>query len=169
MLILLIIFLVLLVLLTFLLVTPLVLEIDSESSRPLNLRWWGVAGFSVVLEEEEFAGELRIFGFKRRISFTGRKRKKAKAKVAKPHPEKPKRKRRFTLRMVRNLLGSFKVRQLEWELDTGNFVLNGQLYSVLWMFQRPHMQVSINFLGRNRLKLVVDNRLIRLAWAFLKR
>jgi hypothetical protein len=159
MMVLLVILMVFLVLLTFLLVTPILLEIDTDSTRPLILRWRGILCLALVMDADKFCGEVKILGFKKEFQFKNRQKKQARTK----------RKSRLTLHKVMNVLRSFQVKNMDWELDTGNYVLNAQLYSVTWILERPRVQIHLNFLGHNRLRMVIGNRLIRLVWAFIKK
>ena len=150
-------------LLTFLLVTPIIIEVDSELDRPLRLIWRGIGMFSVFVEGDRFWGEFRAFGFHRQFPFKGRPKQKAE------RPTKKQKRSRFTMRMAINLIRSFRIRELVWHLDTGDFVLNARLFAVAALLSRPHIGIFINFTSSNSLRVTVTNRLISLIWAYVRK
>jgi uncharacterized spore protein YtfJ len=97
MIVLLIILMVFLALLTFLLVTPILLEIDTDSERPLVLTWRGILRLSLVMDADKFCGEVKILGFKKEFQFKSRGKKHAKKK----------RNSKLTFHKVLNVLRSF--------------------------------------------------------------
>jgi len=55
-------------------------------------------------------------------------------------------------------LKSFKVKKLLLNIDTGNCILNAKLYPFFSLLNYQIGNFSINFQGRNRLALEVENR-----------
>lgn len=148
---------VLLGLLTFLLVTPIILEVDTDSEQPIRVVLRGVFRFAVIVVGDEFMGEVSVFGIRKRFKFKASTKKKEGRKT------------KFTLRKGMQLLRTFQLRLLDWELDTGDYSLNARLYALTWIVARPNVRIRLNFIGCNRLRLVVVNRLISLGWAFLRK
>lgn len=67
-----------------------------------------------------------------------------------------------------NVLRSFRVRELRWELDTGNYLHNALLYPIFYLLNLQNASTGINFLGRNGIRIRVGNRLMRMLFAFFK-
>lgn len=68
---------------------------------------------------------------------------------------------------ILGVLKSFQVKEIFVNIDTGDFVLNAQLYP-LCMFLNYHIgQFSINFEGKNQIKLQLRNRPIYLIKAII--
>jgi hypothetical protein len=65
------------------------------------------------------------------------------------------------------LLRAFRLDYLEWRLDTGDFVCNGQLYPLCYEASRARVRLSVNYQGDNRLCLQVSTRPYRLLAALL--
>ncbi|MFD2517037.1 hypothetical protein [Salinimicrobium flavum] len=67
-----------------------------------------------------------------------------------------------------NVLRSFRVRELRWELDTGNYRHNALLYPIFYLLNLQDASAGINFLGRNGIRIRVGNSLMRMLFAFFK-
>ncbi len=153
----------LLALMLWLLLAPLIIRVDT-ARHDYSLSWRGIGRVSVVLLNDELALRVRIF-FWRMHFFPLRKPDK---------PDKPtsakKRtgiQRRFTWLKAKRLLQSFRIQRFKVELDTDDYALNAQLYPLLYWVSGPSRDLSVNFSGRNRLLLQIENRLFRIVRVLL--
>jgi len=108
---------------------------------------------------------IRICWWSWRPGFAGRRAKK-------PRANKPKKARRTTparqWRRVTGILGSFDLQRLELDLDTGDTVLNAQLYPLNHIIRNDRMLVNVNWQHKNRLLLVLESRGIHLLYHLVK-
>ena len=73
----------------------------------------------------------------------------------------------MTLAQGKRLLQSFRVKSFRLELDTGNPILNAQLFPLGFLMGRYSKKVGINFQGRNDILLQIANRPIYILNAFI--
>jgi len=66
--------------------------------------------------------------------------------------------RKIGTKKVIRILKSFKVKKLLLNIDTGNYILNAKLYPIFLLLNYQIGNFNINFQGRNRLVLEVENR-----------
>lgn len=71
---------------------------------------------------------------------------------------KHQKKREIGTKKMMRFLKSFKVKKLLLNIDTGNCILNAKLYPFFSLLNYQIGNFSINFQGRNRLVLEVENR-----------
>ena len=79
--------------------------------------------------------------------------------------------RLFEQRIKKNwlsVLRTFKVREFRLNLDTDNYITNSLLFPLAYFAQRKGYQIGINYLGRQDVSIVVQNRLARILLALLK-
>jgi hypothetical protein len=156
----------LLVIFVYLLLMPLELCIDSYRGK-----YYLQIGFLARLSVEKDPAELlrlhlkvlflNFFWRPSDLSAPGRWKKKPSKK------EISSKKRKITLRQGRRLLQSFKVKAFRLELDTGNPLLNAQLFPLSFLWGTHVGKVGINFMGRNNILLQIANRPIYILNAFI--
>ncbi|WP_299124258.1 hypothetical protein [uncultured Winogradskyella sp.] len=74
----------------------------------------------------------------------------------------------ISLRKIINVLGTFRVKQFQAEIDSGDCIFNSKLYPVFALFNfYNNTQLSANFEGRNNVLLSIENRPIRLIKSFI--
>ncbi|MCB0798241.1 MAG: hypothetical protein H6548_00640 [Chitinophagales bacterium] len=73
-----------------------------------------------------------------------------------------------SFRRIRELLLSFHCREFVWELDTDDFILDALLFPVGFFLSQNGYDIRINFMGRNRLLVDMDNTGARLLYHFFK-
>ncbi len=158
----------LLICLAYLLWVPVILEIDSVKG------WYGLhigRWVDIRLSSEHLADpgvQLRLGRWRKKWPITSLfKKKKEEEPVATPDQavttRKPK--RRLSLRKWLKLLRTFKIRRLFLLIDTDDYVLNAYLFPISTYLQSKGWPVYINFMGRQRLQLQVENRAYRVLWA----
>jgi hypothetical protein len=79
--------------------------------------------------------------------------------------------RLFEKRIKKNwlrVLRTFKVRKFRLNLDTDNYITNSLLFPLAYFAQRKGYQIGINYLGRQDVSIVVQNRLAKILLALLK-
>ena len=165
---------------TWLLLAPVRLQINTLHGF-FRLRILGIASAEYRMENDPFGIKLRVLFFRKRIGLEDMIARKAKSQKEDPEKaEKPtskwknKRKRkggmkfRTLVRLVRNLLKSFRIREFRIWVDTGDFVRNSQLYPLTVASWGRKPEVLINYQGKNALLLDMENRLGSVAWAFLR-
>jgi hypothetical protein len=71
-------------------------------------------------------------------------------------------------RLLFSIVKSFKITYLNVNLDTGNYPLNGILYPFFFLLSFfLNKNFSVNFNGKNTIKIIVKNNLARLSWAII--
>ena len=149
---------------TYLLLMPLELYIDSYRGR-----YYFKMGFLARASVEKDSAELMRLNlrvlfmnfFWRPSDFRrwGKQKKKSTQKSGK--------KRHMTLGQGKRLLNSFRIKAFRMELDTGNPVLNAQLFPFSHLSGQPVGKVGINYLGCNNMLLQITNRPIYILNAFI--
>ncbi len=157
----------LLFVLLWLLVMPLTLRVDTWR-QDYSLRWQGVGRVALLVRDDELVVRVRI-GWWQKDFFPLRPSTRKPKPTRQPKLRTKARRswRQLSWRKVRNILRSFRVRYFRLELDTDDYVWNAFLYPLFYFVNRPGRQLSVNFEGRTNLQLEVENRLIRMLWAFL--
>jgi hypothetical protein len=147
---------------TFLLLTPIVLEIDS-SRRKYGLYVKGIVGLEMLFEHGRLLFLVRTWGWTRRID-------PFRASTKRPANGKQSRRRKWhvPLRKVRHVLGSFHLQYLYVELDTGDYITNAYLVPLAELLRQYKRRVRINFHGDNVVRLRVTNNAGRMLLAYLR-
>jgi len=153
--------------LIWLLLGPVIVYIDSSSNRYfLNLP--GIFHARIVSSENLLLVRgwilfvpYRFNPFKKRGA---RKKKKEKAIEKKKKFKFPK----GGAGMVKDAVGTIRVRKLELDLDTDDFLLNAWLVPVFNVISFPNTRLNINFKGESSLLLDMRIRLGALLWVFIR-
>jgi hypothetical protein len=157
---------ILIALLIFLLLTPMVIDLNSETGK-CELRWVGLGRMSIELREEAILLRFRLAGFTFYIDPT-EKRKKKKPRNEKQEVEKTRSKMtlKAVIRKSKALLKSFHLQTFHCDWDSGDFMLNSWLFPLAHWLDPSHRHWNINFNGRKALTVQLRNngwRLLR-AW-----
>jgi len=152
-----------LLLVVFLLFTPLVIIIESDSGI-LGMRLTGLACGNLAFDGK-FKLHLWILGVNRQIEL-GAKKKKI------PGQQKRESKRRrlafnILVRKSRALIKSFHIKKFYFNLDSDNFMLNSWLYTAFHLADPKHHHWNINFNGRTSISFHAENNLLRILRAML--
>lgn len=83
--------------------------------------------------------------------------------------KKHKKKKRSSLssKQMLRIVRSFKIREVAMDLDTGNCITNAKLYPVFAYLNYKFGKFNINFEGKNRLVLLIENRPIHIIKSFI--
>jgi len=92
------------------------------------------------------------------------KKKKKKAKTDKITGSK---RRAIEIQRLFRIARTFKVIQLQLDIDTGDCITNAKLYPPFALMNFYGGQFKVNFEGRNRLLLIVQNRPIQIIKSFI--
>lgn len=84
----------------------------------------------------------------------------------KPEPDR-KSKKGFPFRRIIKVLKSFHIKYFQLEVDTEDFIWNAYLWPVVYGVKPLRRHVYVNFQGRNECRLLIHNRIWRMAWAWL--
>ena len=152
--------------LDYFLLMPLELNIDSSRGQ-YCLRMGFLARVSVEKDPVELLRlHLKVlflnFFWRPSDLASGGRAKKKLAKKAKRGG-----KRKITMAQGRRLLQSFRIKAFRLELDTGDPILNAQLYPLFFLIGQYGGNLGINFTGHNSLTLQVVNRPIHIIKAIV--
>jgi hypothetical protein len=147
----------------YLLFAKISLFIDTSTNRYL-LKLQGICSVHAERDETEIL-KFRLQVFFMHFNFyplAPDKKKKIK-------PEKKKKKSRFSLTFQQGwrFLKSFKIKRFYLDLDTGDCITNAKLYPIFSMVNYKGGNFNINFKGRNKLVLDIQNRPIYIIKSFI--
>jgi hypothetical protein len=149
---------VLLLLVLYLLLVPIVLNIDTISNE-YYLRVKGLTKASIEQHDTE------IFRIKIRAFLTNfyvyplKKKQRKKKKTPKVQRILKYKKKLGPIKILR-LLRTFKVKRFYIDIDTGNCITNAKLYPVFAILNYNVGGTHVNFQGRNELVMRIENRMI---------
>ncbi|MDH5413637.1 MAG: hypothetical protein OEW87_05830 [Flavobacteriaceae bacterium] len=155
---------ILLLLILYLLWMPMVLFIDTDTQQ-YYMQFKGLAKASIEGHKEEVLRiHLKVVFFHfyfYPLKEIGNPKKKKIEKNSK------KSSKRIGMRKGLSLLRSFKVKRLLLDIDTGDCVKNAQLYPYFAFLNYKLGTFHINFEGRNRMALYMQNRPINIIRSFI--
>ena len=154
------------ILLAWILLSPVVIEIDTRVLRA-QIRWFGI-GHAKLWYDDEWQFSFRVLFFGKTVRLADRKAKPSKKKIT-AGKKKPKNRKTGSARVFKRMvkvLRTFRVEEWKLAIDTGDYTRNAQLYPLNFIpFNRKHLY--INFNNRNYLVLKISNRPGRIVLAFL--
>ena len=167
--ILLILFLIGLVVVSWLLVAPLQLQIDTQANH-YQLVWKSIGYGKLVMYPEKLGLKLKIFFWNLEWQLFPARRKKQRNPKSEPPTSRDKKKRRRPSVPIRAMLRTFEVKRLRLHIDTDDFIINSYLYPVFYFLNRNREErdLRINYHGEALFQLIVENRLYRLLFAFVR-
>jgi len=148
-----------------LLFVPIILFIDTDT-KEYYIQLKGLAKANIEADEEKLL-RIKLRTFFRNFYFyplqkTGITKKKKNSKSTKKKQGK-----KMSLRQGLSLLGSFKVKRFLLDIDTGNCIQNAKLYPVFELINYRIGGFKVNFIGRNRFALHMQNRPINILKSFI--
>jgi hypothetical protein len=140
------------------------------------IKWGGLGSLALVTDEGNWFLRMKMGFWKKKFFISGliekmMKGDKKELKREKPEPKKRKKKKRFdffsSLRKVRYVLESFKIKVCKIDFDSDDYYWNALLIPAFQLLSRgTQHQVAINFRGKNKIQLIVENRLIKILYSF---
>ncbi|MEO9485235.1 MAG: hypothetical protein ABJG47_17380 [Ekhidna sp.] len=141
--------------------TPIILSIDSES-HIYEVRFGGLAQTWIDTEEHELTFHLKLPIYHYRKQLLGiQSSAQKKDKETKPQSFSFKKACRF-----KNILKSFHIETFAASLDTDNYMLNAQLLPIGILLTNRGFPIYINFQGKSYLILEIRNTLWRIFLAY---
>lgn len=160
-----------------LLLTPLVITVDSTQNC-YEVALLGFGNAKVVPKDGSIFFQFQVFFWKKEVDpielLLKRRKKKKKAPDPKKLDSKKKKKTskltaKTVFRKIRQVMNSFKVSILYANIDTGNNALNAYYYPFYyWLNRHEHATVNVNFTGENVVVFKARNQLIRILYAILR-
>jgi hypothetical protein len=156
-----------LLLLFYLSMMPIVLFIDTKTNQ-YYLQVKGLAKASIESHEEELI-RIRLNVFFLSFYFYPLRNKGSgkNKKIENRTNNKKKIKKEFDIKKSLRMLKSFRVKKFIFDIDTGDCVLNAELYPLFVFLNYKIDGFRINFEGRNRVELHIFSRPIYLIKSFI--
>ena len=156
--------LVILALLLWVLFAPLSIKADTYSNE-YYLSWGGIGKAEFIPLPDDILIRLRLAFWKKELYPLHPSPPKAKKK---PHKKEHKGGGPLPLRRMISVLKTFEIRDFRLEVDTDDYVWNACLYPVFYWIKPLQKYVALNFQGRNECRLLIRNRVWRMAWGWWK-
>lgn len=142
---------------------PILLFIDTTA----NLYYIELGGLGKlrleVYEGEELKMKLRFLFF----NFEFNPLEKMGRSAKKDTKASKGRRMNISFKTALRILKSFTIKRIKINIDTGNYILNAHLFP-LFLILKPKVEgLSINFLDKNELLLVIENRPIYIIRSFI--
>ena len=155
-----------LLLILYLLFVPVVFFIDTTTNE-YYIQLKGLAKASIVTDTKEVLKiKLKITFFNFYFYPLKKKNPPKKKEIVKRNEIRTM--KRIGLRKGVRMLRSFKVKRILLDIDTGDWILNSKLYPIFGFLNYHVGTFNINFEGRNRLALHMQNRPIYILKSFIK-
>ena len=166
-----ILFLIGLAIISWLLVAPLQLQIDTQANH-YQLVWKSIGYGKLVMYPEKLGIKLKIlfWNLEWQLFPAQRKKQSGPKSESQPPASRDEKKRRRPSLPIRAMLRTFEVKRLRLHIDTDDFIINSYLYPVFYFLNRNREErdLRINYQGEALFQLIVENRLYRLLFAFVR-
>lgn len=150
-----------------LLLMPIILFIDTEKNE-YYIQAKGLAKANIEPHQEEIIQvKLNVLFMKFYFFPLDEYYKRKRTKKLKPKKTKSKSKKRLNVNKGLQFLKSFRVKHFELDLDTGDVVRNAKLYPAFAFLNYYRGGFNINFEGRNKLAVKIQNRPIDIIKVFI--
>ncbi len=155
------------ILVTYLLLMPIILSIDTANNEYF-IQLKGLASAYIEPHEEEILRvKLNVFFMRFYFFPIDEIIKRNKVKKIKPKKHKTKRRKHLGIHKGLQVLKTFKVKQFAIDMDTGDVIQNSKLYPAFAFLNYYKGGFNINFEGRNRLVVRLQNRPIDIIKLFI--
>lgn len=155
------------IMLLWVLLAPLSLRIDTYLNE-YQIKWRGIGKVEVLFIPEDVVLHLRIGPYRKDFYALHLIEKEGGKKAPKKAPaSEKKRGHKISFHMIRRILKSFTIKEFQLEIDTDNYVWNAWLFPLLYAIKPLRHRVSVNFQGRNGIRLFIENKVWKIAWAAL--
>jgi len=165
---LLLILIILITVLTYLLFAPFFLEIDSTKGM-FKIRFHHLISVRILLENSSLILEIKSPMWNKRINLLAQNERR-KTFPKKKVLEKKKDGKSFKIKFskIKAMIRTFKVNTFFVNLDTNDVLLNAKLFPVfLGLRIYTRKELYINFIGKNEIKIEIENNMARIIWAFI--
>ncbi len=161
---------ILVILVGFILLTPLIIHIDSERNEYMII-WKGIARVNVLPGAREILA-IRISTPVYATTLYPFRPAHHRAETTVKHPaqkkQQHKRKMSHLPGRIVHIVKSFRVRECIIDIDTGDYQWNAWLYPVLWFLNRGNRHLHVNYVNRNIARIDLRNNLIKMIYAFIR-
>jgi len=162
-----IVFILLVAIICYLLFMKMVLYVDTATNE-YYVQAMGLAKANIASHDTELIQiQLRTMFMKFNFFPLKKSKKKRKKKKEKTHKVALRKRKTDDVKKLIRLLSSFKVVKVLVDVDTGDCITNAKLYPPFALANYYGGQLSVNFEGRNRVVLHVENRPIRIIKSFI--
>lgn len=142
---------------------PFYIEINSTKSL-YRIRLHYLASISFFVNNDPEKMELKILAWKRELNISSSAKVHESEKKIKQKNKIPK----IFWKKILAVLKTFKINNLQLNLDFGDMQLNGILYPVFYCLGlKTNKQFYINFEGKNFISAEIENSLARISWAYI--
>jgi hypothetical protein len=149
----------------FILVTPLILEIDTTTDI-YRLQLVAIASVQVVFVDGLPQFRIWVLGWHKQIDPVRIKGYKKNKKKETSRRNKRNRSAARIWQKVRAVLRSFTVQYFEMDIDTDDYAANAVLYPIALAVSGQRTFIRINFDGRTSLKCKITNCIGKILFAF---
>ena len=155
------------IMLLWVLLAPLSLRIDTYLNE-YYIRWRGIGKVEVLFIQDNVILHLRIGPYQKDF-YALHLIEKVDGKKAPKKTRAPAKKqgRKISFPRMRRILKSFTIKEFQMEIDTDNYVWNAWLFPLFYAIKPLRYSVSVNFQGRNEIRLFLENQVWKIAWAAL--
>ena len=155
-----------LVLMLYVLLMPIIFFIDTATNQ-FYIQLKGLATASLEKHSEEIVRiKLKVIFFKFYFYPLRKRALMSKQKLEKRNMKKSR--KRIGIRKIVGMIRSFKVKRILIDIDTGDCIANAKLYPIFTFLNYHIGKFNINFDGRNRMALHMQNRPIHIIKSFIK-
>lgn len=144
---------------------PIELCMDTVSQQYF-VRLRGLVKASIEENDKELI-QITLHVFFRKFYFYPLQKMFSERPKKEPESRSGKKRRQIGFKKIKELMKTFKVKQLLVDIDTGDYVTNAKLYPVFALLNRSTGSFTINFEGRNQMLLFLENRPIYLLRSFI--
>lgn len=156
----------LLLLIVYVLFVPVTLVIDT-STHQYYIKVKGLAKASIEADEHEII-KIRLRAFRFDFFFYPLKVRSGDKSDKSTKAVKQSTRKSIPVKKVVRVLKSFEVVDFQLDIDTGNCIANAKLYPVFAFLNfYSRSALNVNFEGRNRVLLSIQNRPIRIIRSFI--
>jgi hypothetical protein len=147
----------------FLLFMPILICIDTDKAL-YYIKLKGLVTIGIEADKAEIL-QIKVHVFFKDFYFYPLRQKKHDKK--KPQKMGPKQKKSPGLTKVLRVVQSFKVTRFYVDMDTGDCLMNAKLYPLFALLKYKYGAFNINFDGRVKLLVHIENKPIRILRSFI--
>lgn len=145
-------------------IAPIVIDADSTTGL-FRIRYHRLASAKVILPEGSIVIDFRMMFWHYQFDLLDlpEKRPVSTSMIRK------KKTQRIPFERIMAFIRSFTIQKFNFSLDTGSPQWNGILFPLFFHLGRKYeLNLAVNFVGKNELKLQVKNTIARMMWAYIR-